>query len=373
MKKYPFLLVLFCIGVFSGCKENEGEIIPVAEHDLAWENSYAEVLNGSSSIKINLMLTSPGTFYYIISEKGIETVESTFIRTQSTEKTSTDIVSSGIIEVSDSQVGDTLEILVPGLTPQKEYHTYTLSEISPSGDDSEMLPEIVKPFKNLLPVRQKENSFESSTMKKNMNYLSYALEDYYLNPTKKFPLLIFLHGMGEYAAEGEFNLYRNTTLPQLIQKGNDYPFIVISPQLNTGSWSPEFVDEMIAHAVANYRVDESRIYMTGISLGGIGTWNYATKYPERLAAVVPISGSGNASQACNMSQVPVWAFHNSSDGLVNTSGSVNMIEALNNCNPECKEAPLLTLYPDAGHNAWVRTYNGTAGHDIFSWLLKYHL
>lgn len=371
--KNQFLLVLFCVALFSGCKENEGEIIPVVEQDLKWENSYTEVLNGSSSIKINLMLTNTGTFYYIISEKGIEKVESSFIRTESREKTNTDIISSGIVEISDSQVGDTLEILVPGLTPQKEYHTYTLSETSKVGEESEILPAIVKPFTNLLSARQKENSFESSTMKKNMNYLSYSLEDYYLNPTEKFPLLIFLHGMGEYAAEGEFNLYRNTTLPQLIQKGNDYPFIVISPQLTTGSWSPEFVDEMIDHIVANYRVDESRIYMTGISLGGIGTWNYVVKYPERLAAVVPISGSGNVSQACNMSQVPVWAFHNSSDGLVHSAGSVNMIEALNNCNPECKKPPLLTLYPDSGHNAWVRTYNGTAGHDIFNWLLENHL
>lgn len=369
--KNLLLIFIVSIGIAFGCRPTDEEILPIQNLNKTWENSFFEVLNGASTLKINFQLNKPGSFHYIVSESEIENIDANYIRTQSQKISEAGIVSSGILEVKSNTGGDTSEILIPELISEKPYYTYTLSETEEIGKDGEVLPIIIKQFSNVLEVRQKVTEFESSTMKHKMSFLTYSLEDYYLNPTKNYPLLIFLHGMGEYAAEGEINLYRNTTIPDLIKKGNDYPFIVISPQLNTGSWSPDFVNEIIDHVIENYRVDTSRIYMTGISLGGIGTWNYATTYPERLAAVVPISGSGNVGKACNMFDVPVWAFHNSSDGLVNTSGSVNMVNALNDCSEKCPVPPTLTIYPDAGHNAWVRTYNGSAGHDIFSWFLNY--
>src|SRR5690606_13064970 len=112
----------------------------------------------------------------------------------------------------------------------------------------------------------------------------------------EFPLMIFLHGLGEIGSNLDQLL--NYGPPKLIRWGDwpaSRPFVVISPQTPSsfgGSWNPDLVNEVIDQVVARYRIDESRIYVTGTSLGGNGTWNYATKYPDRAAAIVPICGWG---------------------------------------------------------------------------------
>jgi predicted peptidase len=160
----------------------------------------------------------------------------------------------------------------------------------------------------------------------------------------------------------------------LINLGTDLPFIVVSPQLpsSQGGWSVSHIDELIARARAENQVDTTRIYLTGLSMGGYGTWAYAVSRPNVVAAVVPIAGAGSPGQACAMRDLPVWAFHGDADGTVNVSGSVNMINALNACSPGPTVTPKLTIYPGVGHDSWTRTYDGSAGHDIFAWLLGYH-
>ena len=129
---------------------------------------------------------------------------------------------------------------------------------------------------------------------------------------------------------------------------------------------------IITKAIADHRIDTTRIYVTGLSLGGFGTWAYARAKPERVAAVVPIAGGGSTGTAvCAMRDVPVWAFHGDADGTVNVSSSTNSVNALNACSPPPAVAPRLTIYPGVGHDSWSRTYDGSAGHDIYTWLLNY--
>lgn len=206
-----------------------------------------------------------------------------------------------------------------------------------------------------------------------VGYLSY-LPPAYQNSSEDFPVMVFLHGMGETGSNLDKLLYYGP--PNLIRWGNwpaERPLIVISPQNPSAfgsSWNPDLVDEVISEISAKYRVDKNRIYVTGTSMGGNGAWNYASKYPNRLAAVVPICGWGTPSNACNMKNVPTWAFHNSADPMVNVSGTNNMIDALEKCGPS--PWPKKTIYQQSGHDAWTKTYNLTAGHDIYSWMLSYN-
>jgi predicted peptidase len=208
-----------------------------------------------------------------------------------------------------------------------------------------------------------------------VGYYAYLPEAHFLRPAQRFPLLIFLHGAGE-KGNGTTELSRVLVHgpPKLVQAGVALPFIVISPQLpaSQGGWPVGLVDELIARARADYRVDTTRVYVTGLSMGGYGTWAYAIARPTVVAAVVPIAGAGSTGQACQMRDVPVWAFHGDADGTVGVSGSIDMVNALNACRPAPSVTPQLTIYPGVGHDSWTRTYDGSAGHDIFAWLLQYH-
>ena len=114
--------------------------------------------------------------------------------------------------------------------------------------------------------------------------------------------------------------------------------------------------------------------------GGYGCWNYAIAFPEKLTTIVPISGGGNKNKACNLKPISIWAFHNETDGPVDVSNSINMINAVNAC-PPLKEVKL-TIFPDEGHDCWRRVYDqnspdwlkpgksGIAKVDIYSWMLS---
>ena len=206
-----------------------------------------------------------------------------------------------------------------------------------------------------------------------IGYLSYLPPAYKNSDSEKFPLLIFLHGLGEVG--NNLDLVARNGPPLLINQGKwdpELPFVVISPQTSStfaNNWAPFMINNVIDHIVSKYRIDESRIYITGLSLGGHGSWNYTTEYPDRVAAVVPVCGSGNVKRACEMKDVPVWAFHNEGDKTVHVNGTKNMIKALNECSayPE----PKSVIYDKNGHDAWTQTYNLSSGHDIYSWMLSH--
>src|SRR5690606_5649658 len=195
-------------------------------------------------------------------------------------------------------------------------------------------------------------------------YLVYLPKEYYDNPDKKFPLVVFFHGSGETGVD--LNKVKRNGPPKMVEQGKHFPFILISPQAKS-KWdhNSEGIDQFLENVKRDYRIDNNRFYVTGLSMGGAATWYYANYYPHKVAAAVPICGWGNPSSVCEMKDVPVWAFHNDFDGQVTSAGTKKMISVLSNCarNP----SPLMTIYPTGGHDAWTETYNNQA---MWDWMLS---
>lgn len=152
--------------------------------------------------------------------------------------------------------------------------------------------------------------------------------------------------------------------PKLIAGGEDFPFIVISPQAPKGRWwQPAELIALLDDVAAKYNIDEDRVYCTGLSMGGFGTWALGHHAPDRFAALAPICGGGEKYWADRFAHVPVWAFHGAKDSGVPLQRSEQMVEALK----KSGGSPKLTVYPDAGHDSWTETYANPA---FYQWLLE---
>lgn len=224
-------------------------------------------------------------------------------------------------------------------------------------------------------LRQTPQSFFSRSEGVQVGYYLYTPPDYAQDTTARFPLLLFLHGIGE-RGNGTTELSRVLKFgpPKLIEGGRDYPFLVVTPQLPAAAehWPVGLIDEVIAEVRRTLRVDSSRIYLTGLSDGGDASWNYAIARPEVPAAIVPIASEASPKGICAMRDVPVWAFHGELDKDVKLSVEQRLVEALNACVPPPREPARLTVYAGAGHLVWSRTYVGAEGLDIYGWLLQHH-
>ncbi|MBB6051875.1 prolyl oligopeptidase family serine peptidase [Armatimonas rosea] len=177
--------------------------------------------------------------------------------------------------------------------------------------------------------------------------------------TRRWPLLLFLHGSGE---SGD-NL-------DLVKVHGPWKhtkeFLIAAPQNPSGDWwRPEQVLTLVEELERTYRLDTTRLYLTGLSLGGFGTWATALLAPRRFAAIAPICGAGDPADAVRLTELPVWAFHGLKDDTVPPRHSQEMIAALQKAG--AREARL-TLYPDTGHDAWSATYSNAA---LYTWLLSH--
>lgn len=208
----------------------------------------------------------------------------------------------------------------------------------------------------------------------------------YDSTTKKYPLLIFIHGVGELgngasqlvnvAWVGTSSVIKNGQFPANFSVGGkNYSFIVLSPQFK--AWpSPADVNAMVDWAISKYRIDESRIYVSGLSMGGGATWEYAVAYGSRVAAIAPICGASGPSdtKAKKIADagVAVWAFHNKDDGTVTYVNSEGYVNKINSFNPAIKAK--LTLWPTGGHDAWSKACNPAYKENnmnMYEWMLQY--
>lgn len=194
------------------------------------------------------------------------------------------------------------------------------------------------------------------------------------------PLLVFTHG-ASWQGEGT-----EETLQKLLEVGppnlistdqwpNSRPFLVLAPQNpHSGCFTSEDIDALYTYALATYNIDTKRIYHTGQSCGAIGSWNYLADHTnEHVTAAVLISGDGRdafAKAGCDLGKVAIWGLHNEKDQTVPAAGTIETINSLMACDP----APdvKLTIYPDeTAHDAWTKTYDLSAGNDIYAWLLEH--
>ncbi|MGB3585561.1 MAG: prolyl oligopeptidase family serine peptidase [Tunicatimonas sp.] len=195
-----------------------------------------------------------------------------------------------------------------------------------------------------------------------LQYLKYLPQDYE-SGSEDYPLLLFLHGGGETGDNIE--LVKRHGPPKLIERGKDFPFIIISPQNPENKlWNDAALKELLDEIIDTHRIDESRVYLTGMSRGGFGTWRMAIQNPEMFAAIVPICGGGTPSYAQWLKDVPVWAFHGAKDRVIPLSQTVAMVEALQQAQGNVK----LTTYPEAGHDSWTETYDNP---EVYDWLLSH--
>jgi predicted peptidase len=207
--------------------------------------------------------------------------------------------------------------------------------------------------------KQKEAVFEK-VIKMNLKYLIYLPKEY--DKKESWPLMLFLHGAGERGDNLEAVKVHGP--PKLIEAGKEFPFIVVSPQCpKDKSWNPEELKALLDEIVKKYKVDKDRIYITGLSMGGYGTWALAAEQPMRFAALVPICGGGDPEKTKLYADVPIWVFHGEKDSVVPFSNSEKMVDALKKHGGE----PKFTAYPDADHDSWTETYNNP---ELYEWLLK---
>jgi predicted peptidase len=222
-------------------------------------------------------------------------------------------------------------------------------------------------FAQVNPSKQIVGKFEKEiTINVSLQYLIYFPPGYN-NDGKEWPLVLFLHGA--HARGDDINRVKDLGPPMLVERGKDFPFILVSPQCPDGKrWNSLELSALLDEIENKYRVDKNRIYVTGLSLGGEGTWALAIAEPDRFAAIAPVCGRSSSFylDACSIKHLPIWVFHGAKDNVVSPSESQRIVDALKLCGSNV----IYTLYPETDHNAWTETYNNE---ELYKWLLNQSL
>ncbi|MBE7488669.1 MAG: prolyl oligopeptidase family serine peptidase [Candidatus Omnitrophica bacterium] len=196
-----------------------------------------------------------------------------------------------------------------------------------------------------------------------LHYLLYLPPDYGKDPDQKWPLMLFLHGAGERG--NDLDKIKKHGPPRLISEGKTFPFIIVSPQCPSDDWwSSDQLFPLLDDVESRYPVDKERVYATGISMGGFGTWTLGMEQPDRFAAIAPICGGGEPILAFRYRHLPIWAFHGAKDDVVPLRRSEEMVEAIQKAGGDAK----LTVYPDARHDSWTATYENP---ELYDWFLQH--
>jgi predicted peptidase len=197
-------------------------------------------------------------------------------------------------------------------------------------------------------------------------YVVFVPQDY--KGDKEYPVILFLHGAGETLG-GSKQPVEVGIGPAIKKRAKTFPFIVVIPQSHKRTWKAGSADANRALAILDvvqktYKTDPKRVYLTGLSMGGYGTWSLAVAEPERWAAIAPICGGGDPAQAAKIKDLPCWCFHGDADKPVPVKRSREMMRALWDAGGH----PNYTEYPGVGHNSWDPAY---ATDDLYLWMLKH--
>jgi predicted peptidase len=213
------------------------------------------------------------------------------------------------------------------------------------------------------PAGQSEQRFEGRVSRRvSYRYLLYLPKAYAADTSRRWPLVLFLHGSGERG--GDLAKVKVHGPPKQLDGRDDFPAIVVSPQCPEGErWNSDALAALLDDLGRRLRVDADRVTVTGLSMGGRGTWDLAMSYPERFAAIAPVCGGALPDRACRLKDVPVRAFHGAKDPVVPLAESETVVLAVK----KCGGAADLVVYPEAGHDAWTETYGDPS---LWDWLLS---
>ena len=215
-------------------------------------------------------------------------------------------------------------------------------------------------FGNLTMSGQQTEEIFEGKVSFNYKYLLYLPDGYVDDKEKEYPFVLFLHGAGERGSD--LNKVKKHGPPKIIESKKDFPCIVVSPQCPAGeSWTAFKLNALIEDIVEKYRIDEERIYLTGLSMGGYGSWDLASNYPHWFAAIAPICGGGDVRRVRSIKDIPVWAFHGMKDNVVPVERTLVLVRALEAIEGNIK----FTVYPEAGHDSWTETYDNP---EFWKWL-----
>ncbi|MFO1487383.1 MAG: prolyl oligopeptidase family serine peptidase [Verrucomicrobiota bacterium] len=204
-----------------------------------------------------------------------------------------------------------------------------------------------------------------------LQYLQYLPKDYAANSGKRWPLMLFLHGSGERGADVQRVAIHGPL--SLVKQGTNFPFIIVAPLCPAKQlWESEPLLQLLDHLTNTLAVDSRRVYLTGLSMGGYGSWKLGLQHPGRFAALVPICGGGNAIDVIlgpgdsgdAFKTLPIWAFHGAKDDVVPLDESERIVKHLQKVG--VKEVKL-AVYPDAKHDSWTATYKNP---ELYDWLLS---
>ncbi|MCX6891183.1 MAG: prolyl oligopeptidase family serine peptidase [Verrucomicrobia bacterium] len=222
------------------------------------------------------------------------------------------------------------------------------------------------------PMQTAEEFQFQKQLSAKVNYLLFLPRGYDAKADRRWPLILFLHGAGERGMD----VWKVATHgpPKNANLNPDFPFIVVSPQCPEQQiWSKDVLLALLDEISAKHAVDGRRIYLTGLSMGGYGTWDLGLTYPEKFAAIVPICGGGQMisvllsgrDKGAALKSLGIWAFHGGKDPVVPLNESQRMVDALKKVGvPDVK----LTIYPEAGHDSWTEAYKNP---ELYDWLLKH--
>ncbi|GAA0890552.1 hypothetical protein GCM10009122_02300 [Fulvivirga kasyanovii] len=201
---------------------------------------------------------------------------------------------------------------------------------------------------------------------------------------RKYPLIVFLHGAGERGNDNRSQLKWGVMNFATDEMMSLHPAFVIAPQCPENQWWSNFdhdrssnslklkpepskpmrlMIDLVDHLKANFPIDADRIYITGLSMGGMGTFDAIVRYPDMFAAAVPVCGGGDPSKASEIAHIPIWVFHGAEDPTVSPALSSKMVEALTSAGGH----PGFTLYPEVGHFAWLMAYSD---HLMIEWMFR---
>ncbi len=219
------------------------------------------------------------------------------------------------------------------------------------------------------PVSAAETAQQAQKLKRpvtvEMDYLLFLPEGYGKEPGRKWPVIVFLHGSGERGTDLE--KVKQHGPPKVVERKKDLPFVVVSPQCPPGQWwQPMQVVALVDEVLEKHsHADPDRVYLTGLSMGGTGTWETAAMFPERFAAIAPICGRIHPRRVETVKDLPTWVFHGEKDRTVPIKSSEDAVATLKRVGAsEVKFA----RYPDADHDSWTVTYDNP---ELYAWFLKH--